>query len=133
MTYSPQDIEVLIRTVFGEARGEALLGKVAVAHVILNRANKGGWWGRTVEAVCKFPYQFSCWNENDPNRAKIIKAGVPELTECAQAVALALSGIWPDPTRGSTHYHTQAVHPEWAEGQKPAVQIGTHLFYTGIA
>ena len=132
MTYTPADIETMIRTVHGEARGESLLGKIAVAHVILNRANQGGWWGNTVETVCRKPWQFSCWNENDPNRSKIMRAEPPELTESAQAVAFTLSGIWADPTGGACHYHTYGLSPAWAKGREPDLQIGAHVFYRGI-
>jgi N-acetylmuramoyl-L-alanine amidase len=132
MTYTPADIETMIRTVHGEARGESLLGKIAVAHVILNRAKKGGWWGNTVAGVCKMPWQFSCWNENDPNRAKIMRATPPELAECAEAAALALSGIWADPTNGACHYMVKGTKATWAEGREPDLQIGAHVFYRGI-
>lgn len=66
------DLQVVAATLWGEARGEGVEGMIAVAHVIANRARKGGWWGSTPRDVCLKKWQFSCWNENDPNREKII-------------------------------------------------------------
>ena len=76
-----EDVDALARTVFGEARGECLSGQEAVASVILNRVafsgRRGGyWWGNTVYEVCHKPWQFSCWNQNDPNRRLLEQNGI---------------------------------------------------------
>mgnify|MGYP000500045909 CR=1 FL=1 len=47
---------ILARTLFGEARGQSVRGKEAVAAVVINRVNraierKGYWWGNDVSAV----------------------------------------------------------------------------------
>lgn len=141
MTLTESDLDTLIRTIHGEARGEPMLGKVAVAHVILNRVRNPSWWSRkagadipddTVRAVCLKPWQFSCWNHNDPNRAEIIKATAPELRDESTAAGYATSGIWADPTGGACHYHTVGLTPPWSQGRKPDLQIGGHVFYRGI-
>src|SRR5688500_14939750 len=69
------EIDVLARTLWGEARGEGSGGMQAVAGVVLNRLavsrRKGKlWWGNDVIGICQKPYQFSCWNKNDPNFGK---------------------------------------------------------------
>ena len=66
------EVDVLARTIWGEARGEGKEGMEAVASVILNRTEiakrlDGYWWGNTIIQVCQKPYQFSCWNKLDPN------------------------------------------------------------------
>ena len=40
MTVTTRDIDILVRTVYGEARGESALGKLAVAWVVVNRARE---------------------------------------------------------------------------------------------
>ena len=65
------DIWIFAKTIWAEARGEPLDGQIAVANVILNRAQQGGWWGDDVVKVCRKPKQFSYWNKSDPNRAKM--------------------------------------------------------------
>jgi spore germination cell wall hydrolase CwlJ-like protein len=57
---------VLARTLWAEARSQGGEGMHAVANVILNRAAQPDWWGKDIRSVCLAPYQFSCWNENDP-------------------------------------------------------------------
>lgn len=130
-----EDLDTLIRTVYGEARGEQHEGREAVAWVVRNRAEKGGWWGSTLKEVCKFPWQFSCWNKNDPNRKKLEELDLRSLDyfHCARAALCAImSAKSADPTRGSTHYHHSNVEPEWAKGKLPVVIIGVHCFYNDI-
>ena len=56
--------------IWREARGEAELGKRGVAHAIANRAKSPSWWGHDWYTVITKPYQFSSFNEDDPNSKK---------------------------------------------------------------
>lgn len=127
------EIEILARTLFGEARGEALSGKVAVAQVILNRARKGGWFGSSIKEVCLKPWQFSCWNKNDPNRKKIeaVDTSHPIFATCLLVADLAVHGLLADETNGADHYFAKSIpEPYWAKGQQAVAEIGGHLFYS---
>lgn len=132
-------IDILARTLWGEARGESVRGKEAVAAVVLNRvrrAQKRGryWWGNDVEQVCLRKYQFSCWNPGDPNRAKLL-AVTPEnraFQSCLRIARRAVHGGLDDPTGGATHYHARHVNPPWARSRAAKAEIGRHLFYTDI-
>lgn len=130
------ELEIFAKTLFGEARGETLSGIEAVANVILNRvrhAEKIGsyWWGKTIEEVCLKPFQFSCWNKNDPNHALLME----DLKDnkiyqiCERVAKRAIKGFLPDNTKGATHYHTTAVNPSWARCAVPCAEVGHHLFY----
>jgi hypothetical protein len=133
---------IAARTVYGEARGEPLEGKIAVAWVIRNRVRadlhgdgKPDWWGEDVISVCHKRWQFSCWNGGDPNLRAIamIQPHDPLWLECLKAVDLVDSDGAPDPTGGATHYHAALITtPHWAAGRTPTAQIGRHLFYKGI-
>ena len=125
------EIELLARTIWGEARGEGQQGMQAVANVIMNRVNKGGWYGATVEDVVKKPYQFSTWNSNDPNRAKAEAVTVNDVQywTATKLAALAYNGQLADLTSGATHYHARYAAPSWAKGQTPTAVIGNHVFY----
>ncbi|PJB71692.1 MAG: hypothetical protein CO093_04590 [Alphaproteobacteria bacterium CG_4_9_14_3_um_filter_47_13] len=63
-TSCEKDIEILARTIWGEARGEGQKGMLAVASVIMNRVRCGGWWGSTIQDVCRKPYQLEVVPEN---------------------------------------------------------------------
>ena len=144
------DLEVLARTVYGEARGEPELGRLAVANVPCNRASIAARFvethGRrhplygdgTVASACTTKWQFSCWNANDPNLRKLLaldlasEAAAPSFA----AARAALSHSEPDPSGGATHYHTAMSPrdgidwpPAWAEGQTPTATVGAHVFY----
>ncbi len=127
-------VDVLARTVYGEARGESVRGKEAVAAVVMNRVRRGGWWGETVEHVCRKPNQFSCWNRTDPNRVKVERADQSDrvFRICVRIARRAVAGVLGDPTRGATHYHTRAVAPAWARALEPSAEIGNHLFYNDV-
>ena len=126
------DTEILAKTIYGEARGEGLNGMEAVANVIINRAKRPRWWGKTVREVCLKPQQFSCWNADDPNRVKLDSdlSAEPIFDVCRRIAVRALKGLLPDKTKGATHYHAVSVHPRWAAALVPNAQIGRHLFYT---
>lgn len=131
-------VDTLARTVYGEGRGELFSGQVAVAWVVKNRADRPGWWGHTVEEVCRKPFQFSCWNASDPNRDVILAATLktPGFIRAYGIACLVLVRDLPDPTQGGTNYHSVAAPraalewpPEWTRVMIPTVQIGGHQFY----
>jgi spore germination cell wall hydrolase CwlJ-like protein len=124
---------ILAQTIFGEARGEPLLGQYAVGHVVLNRASDPRW-GRSIAAVCLQRYQFSCWLAEDPNRARLDHVSLqdPAFVQCLQVALAILSGAHADQTQGATHYHTTAVRPAWAREHTPCYTIGHHVFYNDV-
>lgn len=126
------DVEVLARTIYGEARGEPLDGKVAVASVIINRAESGGWFGDSIKKVCLKPWQFSCWNQNDPNREEIQNVDETNrlFCECLMIADLAVHGLLIDNTNGANHYYAKAIpEPYWSKGKEPVAEIGGHAFF----
>lgn len=133
-------VDILARTLWGEARGEPVRGIEAVAAIIVNRVRhaqaRGGryWWGTSIEQVCQKPWQFSCWNEGDPNRAKLLAVTERDRSFriCLRVARRAVAGVLDDPTRGATHYHTRAVLPPWARSRSPSAEIGNHLFYNDV-
>ncbi|MCQ4158752.1 cell wall hydrolase [Roseomonas sp. GC11] len=127
------DLQALARTLYGEARGEGLLGIRAVASVILNRAAHPNprRFGASISAVCLKPFQFSCWNQSDPNRPKLVALDLssPAAAVCLQVAWEALMGRLADTTGGADHYHTVSVSPPWARGMTPTATLGSHVFY----
>jgi spore germination cell wall hydrolase CwlJ-like protein len=108
----------------------------AVANVVLNRVKtakrKGGyWWGNDIISVCRKPYQFSCWNKNDPNYNIITKVKLDnrKFRICMEIAEDAVMGDLLDNTKGADHYHATYVSPYWADDEEPTVKIGDHIFY----
>ena len=145
MKYDFLDRDRLFRTIYGEARGEEYLGMLAVGYVVCNRAkiakaymakfnkNHPLFGSGTPASACTMPYQFSCWNLDDPNLPVIIglKEDDPGIAVqlCVTAAVDALEEKQIDPSKGADHYHSIRVHPKWADGQIPTVVIGSHVFY----
>ncbi len=134
-----RDVLVLGRTIYGEARGESLEGKQAVANVVMNRVNSRRF-PDSIERVCLQPWQFSCWNESDPNRAIInnMHPGRDDIFDtCLSMAVQAKNGTLPDVTGGADHYYASYIGaPSWIRNSPQAymtAQIGAHKFYTGIA
>lgn len=128
------DLETLCLTIWGEARGEGILGRAAVACVIKNRVDARTWYGNGYKEVCLKGWQFSAWNANDPNRERMLKVSSSDkrLIECGAIAELCLADGLRDVTNGSTHYHTAAVTPSWSQHKSPARIIGNHQFYNNI-
>ena len=145
----PPALDVMARTIYGEARGESFQGKVEVAHTILNRVEIGGWWGDTIIKVCLKPWQFSCWNVNDPNRdllERINYCGNPYrawdrgiLRDCLYVAHGARRGFLQSNLGArATHYFAPSAFdgegswPKWVAGSKFLGSVGGHRFYNEV-
>jgi hypothetical protein len=125
-----QEFECLATALYFEARGESIEGQFAVAEVILNRVDAPQY----PDTICGVVYQgassgggcqFSFACDGRPERigerrsfervariARLMKDGAPRLL-----------------TQGATHFHTQAVNPNWSRAFARTATIGAHLFY----
>jgi N-acetylmuramoyl-L-alanine amidase len=124
-------VNLMARTIYGEARGESTAGQEAVANVIINRLKRQGWYGKTVHDVILKPYQFSCWLESDPNFNLLLSIHLKldkQVAIACKAVNLELV----DNTNGATHYHTKQIKPSWTNNHhlmQKTIEIGNHIFY----
>ncbi|MCY1361298.1 spore cortex-lytic enzyme [compost metagenome] len=144
MSQRERDIDVLARTIWGEARGEGKAGQIAVGWTIRNRVEmdlgkdgKPDWWGEGYEGVCRAPWQFSCWNKNDPNYPYLSGARqIPhaQYTLAREAAVAVIEGRQPDPTGSATHYYatTMPKAPAWAARAKRTAKIGRHVFFKDV-
>ena len=121
------EIMYMTATIYGEARGEPYMGKLAIAWVILNRG------GDIISTVTR-DRQFSAWNYGDSNRFMVERIAIEGelgnnvVKECLRAALDALQNSV-DPTGGANHYHTVDVKPYWIKGETPLLVIGNHVFY----
>lgn len=132
------DIEILARTIYGEARGEPQDGKLAVGQVMVNRfrSTKGQFAkDDTIATVCLRHVQFSAWTVGDPNFEEIQRVALNSVVfrRCWRAALDALDTDIPDLTEGSLHYCTLRARPRWAAGHAPVVVIGGHRFFNDVA
>ncbi len=148
------DVEAVACTLMGEAVGDSKDGssveeRIAVGVVIRNRAKVAGYGGPTLKGVCLRPKQFSCWNEGDPNRARLLAYGQKLIERRGNLQALDNSdaylvetyiiavGIeqdgYLDRVHGANHYLTESLFtsapPSWAKGRTPIAKVGSHVFF----
>lgn len=132
-----QDLDILARTIYGEARGElnhatgGIKSLHAIGWVVRNRT-KQKQFSPYIYKVCMQPKQFSCWNVNDPNRKKLLEVTFDDenFQECYLAATLVLFDRVNDCTNGADHYHSIYIgSPYWAAGKTPCAEIGHHVFY----
>ena len=142
---SANDIDIMARTIYGEARSEPWLGQIQVGLVILNRVrmdlwNDGNpdWWGEGIAAVCQKPLQFSCWNLHDPNLPKLTDATLddPAFQHAMAAtlnciLGLAIGVLYDD--RITHYYVVGSPMPKWAIGKQPDFTLGKHAFFSNIS
>lgn len=127
------EMDIVVRTVWGEARNQTPRGMIAVVHVIRNRVSRPGWWGQGWIGVCRAPRQFSCWNDDDPNLPKMLALQPDDASYQMVKMRVIEALQLPDHTHGATHYHAKTIPtPVWARGIEPCAEIGAHLFYNNV-
>jgi conjugal transfer mating pair stabilization protein TraG len=145
--FSPEERDVMIRTVLGEASGEGMEGQAAVAMVIRNRSEDARF-PDSVGAVSLQRNQFSAWNTDGSGNHLVSKynPGDPAYEQAAYVVDAVMGGYVPDFTEGATHYYSPAgmqalvdqgyqknLIPGWLQGENAArdslpVSVGGHVF-----
>jgi len=124
-------LETAARTMWQECRGEPLIGKQAVAHVMWNRV-RDGRWGPNLATVCLWRSQFSGWLSADPNfrQACILRDDDKVLAGLRDIIIAAQNE--PDPTQGATHYFAANLKnpPEWSKAMTFKGQFGSQKFWT---
>jgi spore germination cell wall hydrolase CwlJ-like protein len=90
--------------IYREARGEGILGKRGVAHVIENRTRTSGFGGSTLTAVILHPYAFSSFNPSDPNAGVWPGDTDDAWTDCLHVTSSIIGGSDEDLTNGALFY-----------------------------
>ncbi len=112
------DLYLLARCIYGEARGESYVGKVAVGAVVLNRV-KSSSFPNSISGVIYQPWAFTAVHDGQ------INMGTND--ECIRAAQDALNG-W-DPTYGCIYYYNpKTATNRWIRSRKIVTTIGNHVF-----
>lgn len=127
-------IMLLSMLIWGEARGEDIVGKQAVAWVVRNRVYAARNYGKDWTGVMLKKKAFSCFNEKDVNREKVEEVMFDRKTwkefKIGFNIAIMIHlGFGFDPTIGATHYFNKRLSPSWARKMIKTAVIGEHVFY----
>lgn len=107
-----------------EARGESLLGAVAVGFVIVERTKNPTRWPKTVRGVVGQKGQFTYLSKRQKAKPKFVDWERAYLTSYQ-----ILHGEVKNPIGASDHYHTLKVRPKWAKKMRYIATVGQHKFY----
>ncbi|MEG2450784.1 MAG: spore cortex-lytic enzyme [Clostridia bacterium] len=112
------DLNLLARVVYGEARGEAYTGQVAIAAVVLNRVRSSSF-PNTIAGVIYQGGAFDCVSDGQIN--------LSPNESCKKAAQDAING-W-DPTYGCLYYYNpKTATNAWMLSRPVKLRIGLHNF-----
>ena len=135
------DLQLMTAVIIGEAAGESIVGKMAVASVIRNRKHDPKRWYDTWRKVILQPEQFSVFNHlprsgdipiTFMHRYFMTQFGDIWWRECRFAAWGILHNYYDDITNGSNHYFAPklADTPYWVGQNDPCFEVGGHRFYS---
>ena len=130
----------MAKNIYFEAGNQPVAGKIAVAQVVQNRVEHRAY----PDTICGVVYDAK-WKENWKGNMIPVrnmcqfswfcdgKSDIPEDSatwESSYRLAeQILYGNYGDITEGATHYHSDSVHPYWADSLNETVIINNHIFY----
>ena len=118
---SSNDLNLLARAVYSEARGEPYVGQVAVAAVVLNRVEHPSF-PNTIAGVIYQPGAFTAVSDGQINLTP---------NESAYNAARAALNGW-DPTNGCIYYYNPKTSTStWVLSLPISMTIGNHVFSKG--
>ena len=130
----------MAQNIYFEAANQSFAGKLAVAHVVMNRVEdlqfpneicgviyqaktRINWQGN--EVPIRNQCQFSWYCDGKSDEPVDSKTWIKSLF----IADLALTGKYPDITEGSLWYHADFIYPYWADELQHVVTIDNQLFY----
>jgi spore germination cell wall hydrolase CwlJ-like protein len=127
-----EELTCLAQNIYFEARSEPLAGKLAVAHVVMNRVASqyfpdsvcGVVQDGTDEVLHKCQFSWYCDGKADEVEDRF---AWDEATELASKVYW---GRAEDPSGGALWYHADYVKPVWRKAFAEGPTIGRHIFYS---
>jgi len=128
-TFSKDEL-CLTQAVYFEARGEPLIGQVAIAEVVMNRVADPKYPDNACKVVFQNQHmhnrcQFSFACDGKPDRPQDLRAWERSL----KVVALVMAGERSGVAQRATHYHASYVSPDWRLRLDKVGQVGRHIFY----
>ena len=119
------DLLCLVQAVYFESRGEPLSGQLAVAEVIVNRADSP-----------RFPDDY-CGVVTQRAQFSFVKGGhIPQPRTATQAwtrakaiARIAHRELWETEASDALYFHATHVSPRWARTKIARATIDRHIFY----
>ena len=120
-----RELECLAGAVYFESRGEPIEGQLAVAQVIVNRAESSAFPSDYCGVVTQRSQFSFVKNGRIPTRRS--NAGAWE--RARKIARIAHEGLWDSEARDSLYFHATYVRPRWARTKQARATIKSHVFY----
>ena len=120
-----RELECLAGAVYFESRGEPIEGQLAVAQVIVNRAESSAFPSDYCGVVTQRSQFSFVKNGRIPSRRS--NAGAWE--RARKIARIAHEGLWDSEARDSLYFHATYVRPRWARTKQARATIKSHVFY----
>lgn len=118
-----EELRCLAGTVYFESRSESLAGQLAVAHVVINRAESG----RFPSTMCGVVFQKSQFSFVRGGQMPPINTAHRQWRNAVAIAQIAREGSWQNAAPGALFFHARHVSPGW--NRPRVVQIDNHIFY----
>ena len=120
-----EELNCLAGAVYFESRGEPLAGQLAVAQVVVNRADSAGF----PSSYCGVVYQRAQFSFIKNGQMPRIKIGSVAWDRARGIARIAHEGLWESEAEDSLYFHAKYVRPSWSRKKVARATINTHIFY----
>lgn len=118
-------MQCLAGAIYFESRGEPLLGQLAVAQVIINRAESE----RFPSSYCGVVHQRGQFSFVRNGHMPVIKTSSPAWASARAIAKIAHEGLWDSEAGDALYFHADYVKPRWARKKLARASISGHTFY----
>ncbi len=119
------ELRCLAGAVYFESRGEPLDGQLAVAQVVINRADSNVF----PDSYCGVVHQRAQFSFVKNGRMPQIRTGSAAWKRAKAIARIAHQGQWESEASDSLYFHAKYVRPGWARKKQRRAAIQTHVFY----
>ena len=124
-TQLTEQMRCLAGAVYFESRGEPLAGQLAVAQVVINRAEDRRW----PASYCGVVYQRSQFSFVRGGRMPSINTSSAAWNRAKAIARIAHDDLWASEAEDAVYFHANYVNPRWSRSKTRLAQIDTHIFY----
>jgi spore germination cell wall hydrolase CwlJ-like protein len=123
-----EQAKCLAQALYFEARGEPVLGQLAVGDVILNRKASKKFPGSICDVVDQGMQKGKCQFSFRCSKKKNTVANQDAFKRAAKLARFLLTKERLKFAGGAAYFHTTTIHPSWAKRMVETVRVGNHVF-----
>lgn len=120
-----RQMKCLAGAIYFESRGEPLAGQLAVAKVIINRAESSAF----PSDYCGVVYQRSQFSFVRGGRMPHIRTTSAAWKRAKAIARIAHEDLWESKADDALYFHARRVNPRWSRNRVAAATISSHVFY----